>query len=128
MNIWLAILVTIVLLVVSSFLNIGWLLVIITSVWMAVDSNQIKIREYKTGLAVHPALIFLFSLMIWIVCFPWYLSVRHKIKNGEMPKNDGQRQRMVRPWAWIALAVTLSLPIIIVIVAIAYGQISHMKL
>ena len=59
-----------------------FLIVLATSIWAAVDSGKIELRKYKSGIAVKPAILFIGCLFIWIVVFPWYLSMRYKIKHG----------------------------------------------
>lgn len=84
MRTWQAILVTLLILVVSLFLPpwFMFLVVIGTSLWASVDSGTIQLSRYRSGISLKPFVLFLACLLIWIVAFPWYLSVRYRIKNG----------------------------------------------
>ena len=84
MKTWQAILVTVAILVVSLFLPPLFLYVAIfgTSLWAAIDSSRIQLYRYKSGIALKPFGLFLGCLLLWIVAFPWYLSVRYRIKSG----------------------------------------------
>ena len=61
---------------VGIFLNAGMAL------WAAIDSSKIHLRLYKSGIACHPVVLFFGIACLWIIGFPWYLSVRYKIKTG----------------------------------------------
>ena len=61
---------------VGIFLNAGMAL------WAAMDSSKIHLRRYKSGIACHPVVLFFGIACLWIIGFPWYLSVRYKIKMG----------------------------------------------
>jgi hypothetical protein len=54
-----------------------------TSIWAAIDSSKIKLKRYKSGISYEPVELFLYLLLLWIVAFPWYLSVRYKILHGQ---------------------------------------------
>ena len=68
---------------VSIFLNAGMAL------WAAIDSSKIHLRLYKSGIACHPVVLFFGIACLWIIGFPWYLSVRYKIKTGTAILKDG---------------------------------------
>jgi len=59
-----------------------------TAIWAAVDASKIELKKYKTGLAKSPAGIFCVILLLWIVAFPWYLSVKGKIRTGKAELED----------------------------------------
>ena len=82
---------TIALLLLTSFIrfdvagqseSVTWVMVLITAIWAAVDSSKIHLKRYKSGIAHGPVVIFLSVLLLWIIAFPWYLIVRHKIQTG----------------------------------------------
>jgi len=60
------------------------LVVIGTALWVYFDAKKLGLARYRTGL-LNPEVTTIGCFMMWIVAFPWYLSVRHKIKNGQMP-------------------------------------------
>jgi hypothetical protein len=68
--------------------NLVIYIVIVTTLWAAVDSSKLKLKRYRSG--VGPAAFFCLCLMLWIVGFPWYLQMRHKILTGkaELKTND----------------------------------------
>jgi hypothetical protein len=60
------------------------LLVLGTSIWVAVDAGNHKLGEYENGFGgVAGACVG--SLLLWIVVFPWYLAVRSRIRAGIQP-------------------------------------------
>ena len=84
----LAILLTIVMVVVATYLSemlklpIVMLMIVGTGIWAAVDSKKIELKKYKSGISYGPVVIFICHIGLWILAFPWYLSMRYKIKNG----------------------------------------------
>lgn len=62
--------------------NFVILLVLLTAVWAAWDSSKIELKKYKSGISYGPVVVFICHIGLWIVAFPWYLSMRYKIKNG----------------------------------------------
>lgn len=58
------------------------LAVLATSIWAAIDSSRLRLREYNTLLATGPIHLFMGVLLLWIVVFPSYLVVRSKIRAG----------------------------------------------
>jgi len=85
---WLAILVTVGLLAVCLALStvvhmdLIWPMVLATSLWAAIDSRKLQLRRYQSGISYGPSVIFIACALLWIVGFPWYLIMRHKIKTG----------------------------------------------
>ena len=63
-----------------------------TALWIAIDSKKINLKKYKTGLSYNPVILFLAVALLWIIGFPWYLHVRHKIGNGlaELKESDSE--------------------------------------
>ena len=53
-----------------------------TALWAAVDSCTIELTRYKSGLSYGPIVLFIVVALLWIIGFPWYLVVRHRIKTG----------------------------------------------
>ena len=84
MKTWQAILLTVGIFFVSLFLPPLFMVAVVvgTSIWAAVDSSGIQLYRYKSGIALKPFVLFLACLLLWIVAFPWYLSVRYRITNG----------------------------------------------
>lgn len=62
--------------------NLVAIMVIATGIWAAIDSNNIELRKYKSGISYRPVVIFFLFILLWIAAFPWYLHIRYKIKNG----------------------------------------------
>ena len=46
------------------------LLILGTATWAAWDSTQIRLREYKSGVALHPVALWFGIALLWIVGFP----------------------------------------------------------
>jgi hypothetical protein len=88
MNPWKAILLSVGMLCVCAMIPapvgtyFAWLMVLGTSLWAAIDSSKIHLKRYKSGISTTPTLLFFACALLWIVGFPWYLVVRHKIKTG----------------------------------------------
>lgn len=88
MNPWLAILLAIGLIIFSVGLtatthyNVVLIMILGTSIWAADDSKRINLKKYKSGISYGPVVLFIAIAMFWIVGFPWYLSIRYRIKNG----------------------------------------------
>jgi len=53
-----------------------------TAIWAAIDSQKLQLKKYKSEISYGPIVLFLGLILLWIVAFPWYLSMRYKIKNG----------------------------------------------
>ena len=62
--------------------HVTWVMVLGTSLWAALDSSKIQLKRYKSGISYGPLVLFLACALLWIVGFPWYLVMRHKIKTG----------------------------------------------
>ena len=71
-------------LVVSSIIrfDLTWIMVLGTALWAAFDSSNVELKRYKSGISYGPVVLFFACALLWIVGFPWYLSMRHKIKTG----------------------------------------------
>jgi len=65
------------------------LMIVVTSLWASIVSSQLEFRKYKTLLSNHPVLIFLGHLMLWVLVFPVFLTVREKILEGTAERKDG---------------------------------------
>lgn len=85
MQTWQAIVVTLLIVIVGLFLPPWFMLLAVlgTSLWASVDSGTIQLSRYKSGIALKPFMLFLGCLLLWIAAFPWYLSVRYRIKSGQ---------------------------------------------
>ncbi|HSY19869.1 MAG TPA: hypothetical protein VK815_16115 [Candidatus Acidoferrales bacterium] len=68
--------------------NVAWYVIILTTLWAAIDSSRIQLKRYRSG--VGPVAFFLLCLLFWTVGFTWYLWMRGKIKAGtaELKTND----------------------------------------
>jgi len=60
------------------------ILVLCTSIWVAVDASTHKLQQYKNGLG-GPGGACVGSLLLWIIAFPWYLAIRSRIRAGAQP-------------------------------------------
>lgn len=91
MKSWQAIGLTVLIVGVCMFLppQVMFLVMAGTSIWAAVDSASIGLHRYKSGIAMKPFTLFLGCALLWIVAFPWYLSVRYRILNGQAQLKDG---------------------------------------
>jgi hypothetical protein len=91
---WTAILFTIGLLAVCTVISrlagfdFSWIMVLGTALWAAIDSSKIQLKRYKSGISYGPVVLFFGFVIIWIIAFPWYLIVRHKIKTGTAVLKD----------------------------------------
>ena len=82
-----------------------------TTLWAAVDSSRVRLREYKTKLAAHPAFLAIAMLLLWCIILPWYLVVRSKIRAGQMEKRERPRlglSVLLIPVGCVALAAIVS--------------------
>ena len=92
---WIAILFTIGLLAVCAVISrlisfdFTWIMVLGTALWAAIDSSKIQLKRYKSGISYGPVVLFFGFVIIWVIAFPWYLIVRHKIKTGTAVLKDG---------------------------------------
>lgn len=59
-----------------------WLLILGSSLWAAYDSSKIQLIKYKSGISYGPVVLFIGMALLWIIGFPWYLSMKHKIQSG----------------------------------------------
>jgi hypothetical protein len=73
----------------GASISFGWFMVLGTGIWAAVDSAKIQLKRYKSGISYGPVVIFICFVGLWIVAFPWYLIMRHKIKSGTAVLKDG---------------------------------------
>lgn len=94
---WQAILLTLLIIIVMLFLpnGLGYLVIIGTAIWAAVDSGKINLYKYKSGIAYKPVVLFIGVALLWFIGFPWYLIMKYKIENGlaelkDQYKNEGE--------------------------------------
>jgi hypothetical protein len=87
---WAAVLLTFVLLVIGmcSPLWVIGLIVIGSATWTAIDSKKIGLTHYKSGISYPPIGLFFGILAVWIIAFPWYLTVRGQILRGAAALKD----------------------------------------
>ena len=62
-------------------------MVIGTALWVYFDARKLGLSRYRTGL-LGPEVASIGCVGIWIIAFPWYLSARHKILNGQLPLKE----------------------------------------
>jgi hypothetical protein len=68
------------------------IMIVGTAIWVAIDSRKIELKRYKSGISYGPVALFFACALLWVIGFPWYLAMRHKIKTGtailkdEVPK------------------------------------------
>ena len=89
-------------------INLYLSLVVGTSVWAGIDSQKMELVRYQSGISYQPVVLGLLCAAFWIVGFPWYLSMRHRIKTGraclrceyESPRSEGQMSSsgLIQPW------------------------------
>ena len=85
---WLALVVTLGILIAtavgSELLGVPLTLpmILLTALWVAIDSSRLQLKRYKSGISYGPVLLFIAVALLWIPGFPWYLIVRYKIKTG----------------------------------------------
>jgi hypothetical protein len=76
--------------VISSLIDfdLTWIMVLGTAIWAAIDSSKLQLRRYKSGISYGSVVLFIGCALLWIVGFPWYLSMRYKIKTGTAVLKD----------------------------------------
>jgi hypothetical protein len=93
-----AVLLTIALLLLGSFIRFDiagkgvpliCFVVLGTALWAAIDSAKLQLRDYRSPISCGPVVLFLGFLLLWVIAFPWYLSVQHKIQTGTAPLKNG---------------------------------------
>src|SRR5215475_13377636 len=62
--------------------NLLWFLFLGSSLWAAVDSSKLQLNRYRSSISGPPVLVFIGCAALWLVVFPWYLVMRHRIQNG----------------------------------------------
>ena len=62
---------------------LGITIILLSSIWVGIDSSKIELKKYKSGISYGPIVLTILCLALWIVAFPWYLVVRTKIKDGK---------------------------------------------
>jgi uncharacterized membrane protein len=53
-----------------------------TSVWAALDSANLKLKDYRASILYSPIVVFIACVLFWVIAFPWYLSVRYQVQRG----------------------------------------------
>lgn len=87
--------------------GVVWLMVIATAIWASISSSRLEFRRYKTSMSYHPATVFLVHLLLWFVVFPWFLTVRDRIKDGSAELKEEFREEAMAPPAAFAPAPRL---------------------
>ncbi|MEI9863381.1 MAG: hypothetical protein WDN00_02265 [Limisphaerales bacterium] len=115
MKTWIAILLTVGLIVVCGLIvgftgiNLYVPMIVGTSVWAGIDSSRLHLSKYQSGISYSPIVLGILCSMFWIVGFPWYLSMRHKIIKGtarlrpeyepwDMASGQMSSKGLVQPW------------------------------
>ncbi len=102
MKTWIAILFTVGLFVLTLFLSdlvgfdLSWLMIGATSFWVAFDSSRLDFKRYHSYIAHGPVTLFIACGLLWAICFPWYLSVRYKIKHGTAILKTAEEEDLAR--------------------------------
>jgi len=63
----------------------GLIVVGLSSIWAAWDSSRIGLRRYKSQMANEPVVVLFKCVILWLLCFPWYLIIRQGIRRGLVP-------------------------------------------
>ena len=115
MKTWIAILLTVsltaccALILELTSVNLCVPLIVGTSVWAGIDSARFGLRRYQSGISYSPVVLGVLCSIFWIVGFPWYLSMRHKIITGtarlrpefepwDMASGQMSPKGLVQPW------------------------------
>jgi hypothetical protein len=69
--------------------TLSYLMIFGTAIWAAIDSSRVHLQRYKSGISYAPVVLFFGLLLLWVVVFPWYLSVRSKILSGTAVLKNG---------------------------------------
>lgn len=59
-----------------------FIMIIVSSIWVAKDSKKINLINYKSGISYSPIWLGILCFFLWIIAFPWYLIVRYKITHS----------------------------------------------
>jgi hypothetical protein len=62
--------------------NLFWFLILGTSLWAAIDSSKLQLSRYRSSISGPPVMVFIGCAFLWLVVFPWYLSMRYSIQHG----------------------------------------------
>lgn len=83
---------------------------LVLALWAVRDADRVRLRDYRTQLAVPPLVLGLLMTLLWPVFLPWYLHVRHRIGKGRLTAaTPDKRPRRLGLVAMIAIgAVGLS--------------------
>ena len=115
MKTWIAILLTVGLIigcsavVAATGINLFVPMFVGSSVWVGIDSARLRLKRFQSGISYSPMVLGILCSMCWIVAFPWYLSIRHKILNGtarlrpeyepwDMAGGQMSPKGLVQPW------------------------------
>lgn len=57
-----------------------------TALWAAIDSEKIGLQKHESVISYDPYKLFVGITLLWLIGFPWYLMVRHRIlsRNKEL--------------------------------------------
>ncbi len=67
-------------LIMSGYFWAGYSVILGSTLWASIDASRIQLKRYRSG--VGPFVFFILCLGFWIVGFPWYLWMRHRIQAG----------------------------------------------
>ena len=83
----------------SKFVHFDLVTVMVlgTALWAAIDSSKLQLKRYKSGISYGPVVLFIACALLWIIGFPWYLSMRHKIKTGTAVLKDSTANEGASP-------------------------------
>ena len=95
--------------VVFTGINLFVPMMVGTSVWVGVDSARCRLQRFQSGISYGPVTLGILCSMFWIVGFPWYLWMRHKIIHGkarlrpefepwDMASGEMSPKGLLQPW------------------------------
>ena len=83
--------------------NLYWLLIVLSAVWVAIDSRSIDIRRYQTQLALPPVALAALVGFTWPLAFPVYLRTRYRIRSHQIL--EGEYRSSLKPLVWFVSIV-----------------------
>jgi hypothetical protein len=60
----------------DAYVSLVPLMVLVSSAWVVRDAERRGLREVEPRLAHHRLVLFIGCVVLWVVAFPWYLTVR----------------------------------------------------
>lgn len=95
--------------------GIAALVLLPTIIWAGIDARRIGIKKYQLNGLSSPTEVVLGCILMWSICFPWYLLERNRVSHGIVPlRTTPRRTSLIR----IFLVGLLTLIVGIAIIAI----------